>query len=155
MTGHEPQGYLLDTDVISHFTPGRALPAGTPADLPGWFAHQSERLWLSGISLAEIRAGIERARHTGQPAKAAMLDGWIASLILAYGARILALDIAAAHHTGLLIDRARRGGLPAGFADLAIAGTAAAHGLTVLTRNVRHYAPLGVAFHNPFESLPT
>jgi toxin FitB len=40
------------------------------------------------------------------------------------------------------------------FADLAIAATAAAHSLIILTRNLRHFAPLDVPAHNPFEALP-
>jgi hypothetical protein len=41
-----------------------------------------------------------------------------------------------------------------GFPDLAIAATAVAQGLTVLTANLRHFAPLDVPAHNPLESLP-
>jgi len=41
-----------------------------------------------------------------------------------------------------------------GFEDIAIAATAAAHGLTVLTANERHFEPLGVPFANPFKQLP-
>ena len=38
--------------------------------------------------------------------------------------------------------------------DLAIAATAAAHRLTVLTGNTKHFVHLGVPMHNPFEFLP-
>jgi len=42
-----------------------------------------------------------------------------------------------------------------GFADVVIAATARCHGLTILTRNVRHFAPLGAAAVDPFKTLPT
>ena len=67
---------------------------------------------------------------------------------------MLPLDAEAAHETGLLIDRARATGHAPGFADLAIAGIAAARGLTILTRNLRHFAPLGVAAIDPYVTLP-
>ena len=62
--------------------------------------------------------------------------------------------MAAARETGLIADRARARGLAPGFADLAIAGIATAHGLTILTRNLRHFAPLDVPAHDPYAALP-
>ncbi|WP_244876980.1 PIN domain-containing protein [Acidocella facilis] len=41
-----------------------------------------------------------------------------------------------------------------GFADIIIAATAQHHGLTILTRNLRHFEPLGAAVHDPFVRLP-
>lgn len=72
-----------------------------------------------------------------------------------YDERVLPFDVPAARIAGRLSDRARAKGLSPGFPDLAIAATAVAHRLSVLTRNVRHFAPLEIATHNPFESLPT
>jgi predicted nucleic acid-binding protein len=63
-------------------------------------------------------------------------------------------DVAAARVAGTLYDRARSQGRSPGFPDLVIAATAAAHGLTVLTANLRHFTPLGVPAHNPLEPLP-
>ena len=53
-----------------------------------------------------------------------------------------------------MTDAARAAGHTPGLADIAIAATAASRGLTVLTRNVRHFAPLGTRAINPFETLP-
>jgi predicted nucleic acid-binding protein len=71
-----------------------------------------------------------------------------------YGARILPLDAAVARVLGKLSDQARSAGHAPGLADLAIAATAACHGYTVLTRNLRHFRPLAVPSHDPFASLP-
>jgi predicted nucleic acid-binding protein len=52
-----------------------------------------------------------------------------------------------------MLDRARAH--DPGFEDIAIAATAVAHGLTVLTANERHFEPLGVPLANPLKQLPT
>lgn len=41
-----------------------------------------------------------------------------------------------------------------GFADIAIAAIARTHGLTILTRNLKHFAVFDIPAHNPFRSLP-
>jgi len=144
--------YLVDTDVIS---------AGAPAKREGsralvlWMDQNSERLFISTITVAEIAEGIAKARREGSHRKATALTGWLEALLHLYGNRILSFDVAAARIAGILSDRARSKGRSPGFPDLAIAATAAAHGLIVLTANLRHFGPLGVPAHNPLESLPT
>jgi predicted nucleic acid-binding protein len=71
-----------------------------------------------------------------------------------YGSRILPFDGAAATAAGRLLDKARSISQSPGWADIAIAGTAKAHGLTVLTRNLKHFEPLGIACLDPFKQLP-
>jgi predicted nucleic acid-binding protein len=53
-----------------------------------------------------------------------------------------------------LADRARGQGHAPGFGDIIIAATAQAHGLTILSRNIRHFALLNVPVRDPFASLP-
>ncbi len=67
---------------------------------------------------------------------------------------LLVLGSVPAGLAGLLMDRSRAAGHAPGFADLAIAAMAGVHDLTVLTRNMRHFAPLDIPAHDPFESLP-
>lgn len=71
-----------------------------------------------------------------------------------YSRRILPFDLAVARVAGRLSDQARGQGQAPGFADIAIAATARHHGLTILTRNLRHFAPLGVDVIDPFSALP-
>jgi hypothetical protein len=71
-----------------------------------------------------------------------------------YGDRILAFDTSAARLAGELSDRARGQGHAPGFADIIIAATARQHTLTILSRNVRHFEPLGVPVRDPFRELP-
>jgi predicted nucleic acid-binding protein len=103
---------------------------------------------------AEIADGIAKARREGVRRKAADLAGWLEAVLHLYGNRVLPFDVAAARVAGTLSDRARSKGQSPGFPDLAIAATAVTHQLAVLTGNLRHFAPLGVAAYNPLDALP-
>jgi toxin FitB len=143
--------YLVDTDVISAGAPSRRRAS---AALILWIDRNSDRLFLSTITVAEIADGIAKARREGARRKATDLAGWLEAVLHLYGDRILPFDVAAARVAGALSDRARSKGQNPGFPDLAIAATAVIHQLTVLTGNLRHFKPLGVAAHNPLGSLP-
>ncbi len=112
----------------------------------------SDRLYLSAITIAEIEAGIARAVRLGASSKAPALRRWLAAIEHFYASRILSFGIGEARQAGAILDRARAH--DPGFEDIAIAATAAAHGLTVLTANERHFAPLGVPYANPLKELP-
>jgi predicted nucleic acid-binding protein len=142
--------YLVDTDVISASAPAkRREPA-----LLDWMDRNSERLYLSAISVAEIEDGIAKARREGANRKAAQLSQWLDALLHLYAERVLPFDVAAARIAGGLTDLARSKGAAPGFPDVAIAAIAQANGLAVLTRNLKHFAVFGIAVHDPFRSLP-
>ncbi|MGH7000812.1 MAG: type II toxin-antitoxin system VapC family toxin [Stellaceae bacterium] len=143
--------YLIDTDVISAGAPARARSF---ASVKAWMELNSERLFLSVITAAEIEDGIAKARREGARRKAADLAAWFETVLHLYGDKILPFDIGAARIAGRLSDRARGNGHAPGFADLAIAATAVANRLTMLTRNLRHFVPLGVPALDPFAGLP-
>jgi predicted nucleic acid-binding protein len=143
--------FLVDTDVISAGAPSKRQAS---AALILWMDRNSDRLFLSTITIAEIADGIAKARREGVRRKAADLAGWLEAVLHLYGDRVLPFDVAAARVAGTLSDRARSKGQSPGFPDLAIAATAATHQLTVLTGNLRHFTPLGVAAHNPLDALP-
>ncbi|NLS16589.1 type II toxin-antitoxin system VapC family toxin [Rhizobium sp. P40RR-XXII] len=142
--------YLLDTNIVSADAPTkRHVGVGTFA---AWLRANNDRLYLSAITIAEIEAGIARAVRTGATTKAEHLRRWLAAVEHFYAGRILPFGIEEAKHAGLMLDRARAHDL--GFEDIAIAATAAAHGLTVLTANECHFEPLGVPLANPLKQLP-
>ena len=114
----------------------------------------SDRVFLSTITVAEIEDGIAKAVREKSRRKASDLTAWFETVLHLYGDRILPFDIGAARIAGRLSDRARGSGHAPGFADLAIAATAVANRLTVLTRNLRHFVPLGVPALDPFAGLP-
>jgi predicted nucleic acid-binding protein len=143
--------YLVDTNVISEAAPSRRA---APADLVVWMDRHSSVLYLSAVAVAEIEAGIAKARRERSVRKADDLTAWLDTLLHLYGDRVLSFDADTARIAGGLSDLARRQGRPPGLADVIVAATAKRRALTILTRNLRHFSPLGVPAHDPFKSLP-
>ena len=143
--------YLIDTDVISARAPSKAA---LPAALVAWMDENSGDLYISAVSVAEIEAGIARLRRQAAHRRADGLTAWLDTLLHLYAERVLPFEVRAARRAGTLAERARAKGHAPGFADVAIAATANLRGLTILTRNARHFEPLGVQFLDPFVRLP-
>ncbi len=106
------------------------------------------------VTAAEIRAGVAKAAREGAKRKAENLESWWDAIEFLYGDRILPLDLKAATIVGALADRAAAKGRAPGFADIAIAATAEARALVLLTRNTRHFDHICDRVINPFETLP-
>jgi predicted nucleic acid-binding protein len=143
--------YLVDTNVISAGSPAKAAAV---VDVVAWMDAQSDALFLSAVTIAEIEDGIAKARREGAARKADGLAAWLETVLHLYGDRVLAFDVGVARIAGVLSDMARGQGHAPGFADIIIAATARRHRLTILTRNLRHFAPLDVPVLNPFEGAP-
>jgi toxin FitB len=143
--------YLVDTDVIPATAPTGAV---TQAQLTKWMDSHSANLFLSAVTIAELADGIAKARREGASRKAADLSDWLETVLHLYGDRVLAFDAATAEIAGTLSDLARGRGHAPGFADVAIAATARRHGLTMLSRNERHFALMDVAVVNIFDRPP-
>lgn len=140
-------GWLLDTNVISAFGPGkRPIPPGTAA----WFRAQTEALYLSTISAAELEAGIAKLRRGGSDRRADNLRRWLDSVLDDYADRVLIFDLAAARIAGVLGDAAQADRRYPGFGAIAIAAIARARELVLVTLNRRHFDPLGVEIFDPF-----
>lgn len=142
--------YLLDTNIVSADAPAKRK-VGVEV-FAAWVREHSEGFYISTVTIAEIEAGIARCERIGATTKAERLRHWLAAVEHFYAGRILAFGIEEARHAGVILDRARAH--DPGFEDIAIAATAAARSLTVLTANERHFAPLGVPHHNPLTGLP-
>ena len=140
-------GWLLDTDVLSAFAPGRH---SIPPDAAAWFDDRTDELYLSAITAAEIEAGIAKLFRTGATRRAEALGMWFDRIVAVYPDRVLSFDLAAARVAGAFGDAAQATGRHPGFADVAIAATAKAHELVVVTLNQRHFDSLGVEVFNPF-----
>ena len=136
------------------------LSAGAPgrrertAGLVRWMEARSRALFLSTVTVAELTGGFAKLKRAGSISRAARLGEWLDLVLHLYGGRVLPFDVPAARLAGELMDKARAAGHTPGFADIAIAATAASRRLTVLTRNLRHFAPLGVPTTDPFDTLP-
>ena len=137
--------FLIDTDVLSALRKRKRHP-----EIAQWIEKQrSADLYLSVVSVGEIERGIERQQRR-DPVHAHALAAWLDSVLALYGERILAVDLSAARRWGRL-----SGVLGHEGADLLIAATALEHGLTVVSRNVRHFEPTGVAVLDPSATAAT
>lgn len=145
------RGWLLDTSALSRLAPGR--PA-VSHEIAGWLQRQSDRLFVPAIAVAELEAGISKLRRAGSTTRVQALSLWLDELITHYANRVLPFDTLVARRAGALSDVATGQGIHSGFADVAIAAIAIVHGLDVLAQNLRHFARLGVAVHDPFRALP-
>ena len=144
--------YLVDTNVLSAGSPTKARLA---SDLVAWMERNSDCLYLSVITVAEVEDGIAKARRQGATNKADRLAAWLETLLHLYSSRIVPLDVSVARILGRLSDEARGAGQTPALADLTIAATAAARGYVVLTRNLRNFRALAVRTHDPFGTLPS
>jgi predicted nucleic acid-binding protein len=132
--------YLLDTVVLSELRK-RDRDHGVVEWLRG---KPADTIFLSAVTIGEVERGIARQRGK-DPAFAEALSSWLDHTIRSYGERILPVDTVVARRWGHLSARIGNDG-----ADLLIAATALEHDLTVITRNVRHFEPTGVAVIDPF-----
>ena len=146
------KGYLLDTSVVSQLAPGRE--AFVPTPLGAWLQAHHQQLFLPAIAIAEMAQGIGKLRRAGGAERADRLDSWLDGLLATYSDRILPLDAHAARIAGQISDAAIAQGRHPGFADVAIAALAQHAGLLLLTCNLKHFQPLGVACTDPLISLP-
>lgn len=136
--------YLVDTDVISNARKRTRANPGVRR-----FFHDAEAqgrpLFVSAVTIGELRQGLEAVRHRGDLAQANRLARWLRMVTTEYADAILAFDAEIAQVWGRL--RVPHAENPL---DKQIAATALIYGLTVVTRNVPHYEPTGVAVLNPF-----
>jgi predicted nucleic acid-binding protein len=116
--------------------------------MSGWCAGSNEdRIFLSVVSLAEIRCGVERLapgrRHT-------RLDTWLREELPArFERRIVPVDGEVADACGHLLARARQAGRGLGAMDALIAAPCLARDLVLATRNLADFDGLGMALHAP------
>lgn len=136
--------FLIDTSVSSES--GKPIPDERVLD---WLrVTPSPQLFLSAVSVGEHRHGAERLPSSW---RRTLLEGWIEQLLIEFRGRILPVGIEIADRWGRLSAANKAVGREIGVADTLIGATAEVHGLTVVTRNVRHFRHLTVAVLNPWE----
>ncbi|MEO5913340.1 MAG: type II toxin-antitoxin system VapC family toxin [Luteolibacter sp.] len=134
--------FLLDTNVVSEL---RRADKCHP-NVANWQKRVApENSFISVITVMEIRAGIISAHRTN-PQFGIALERWYSDRVLpSFAGRILAVDLLVAEKCGaILAGRSRP------ITDTLIAATAAAHDLTLVTRNVSDFTDAGVHLLNPW-----
>ena len=135
---------LLDTDVVSE--PLRPAP---DARVIEWIdAQPLETLFLSAITVAELRAGL--ALLPGGKRRTGLQQNLEKRVLPLFAGRVLPFDLACTQAYAVLLARARKAGLAIATADGYIAAIAAANGFTVATRDAGPFEAAGVAVIDPW-----
>jgi predicted nucleic acid-binding protein len=139
--------FLLDTNAVSEWVKPRPNPG-----LIDWMESADEdRIFISVISLAELRYGVERLAAGSRRNR---LEQWLSDeLPLRFEGRILPVDNHVADTWGKTVSRSEAVGRPMGAMDAFLAATAETYRLTLVTRNVSHF-PLLKAVLNPWADAP-
>lgn len=134
--------YLLDTNVISELRKGQRADANVTA----WFADVAEEeIFLSVLTIGEIRRGIESVRRR-DPDSAAALDRWLNLLSEAHGERVIPIDRTITEEWGRMSVPE-----PLPVVNGLLAATARVMGLTLVTRNVADIEDTGADLLDPFK----
>jgi toxin FitB len=136
--------YLLDTNVISELISKQPDP-----DVISWIdSLHSENVYLSVITIGEIRNGIEKLPIS---ARKTTLDRWLNNdLLTRFTGRILVLDVTAMLTWGTLIGKLEQSGRVLPALDSLIAALAIHHDCTLATRNEADFLGTGVNIINPW-----
>lgn len=135
---------LIDTNVISELWKAEPYPA-----VLAWIDAQAvETLYLSAITVAELRFGV--ATMPEGKRRSIYQDRLEREVLPAFSGRVLPFDLEASQAYAELMARAKSEGKAIGKADGYIAATAAARALTVATRDVAPFQASGLAVINPW-----
>ncbi|UJB33272.1 type II toxin-antitoxin system VapC family toxin [Chromobacterium sp. Beijing] len=137
--------YLVDTNIVSEARKGGKANAGV---LAFWRSADTDSLYLSAISVGDIRRGIENLKHRGDLKQAGLLEQWLDTITQEFSQRILNFDADCAQVWGKLMSPH-----PQNAVDKQIAAIALIHDLTIVTRNSGDFAGTGVKLLNPFAPI--
>ena len=138
--------FLLDTNVVSEW-----VKPAPDTNVVRWLSEVDEdQVFLSVVSLAEIRRGIE-LMDAGR--RRDRLTNWLnGGLTRRFEGRLLDIDRRTAEGWGIIMARGHKAGLNLASLDAFFAATADVHRLTLVTRNLQHFEKLGIPLLNPWQT---
>ena len=137
-------GWLLDTNVLSELR----RPRPEPKVIAFVAAKPLDSLFISSVTLAEIRFGIELV---GDAARRAELNDWLTHKVRPmFEQRVLPVTEDVMFKWRLLVEGSRKGGHTFSQPDLIIAATALEHGLTIVSRDTAEYERARAPVLNPW-----
>jgi predicted nucleic acid-binding protein len=138
-------GFLLDTNIPSELIRSRPDPR-----VEKWvYAQDETSLYLSVVSIGELRRGFVILAASKRRDE---LERWFENdLLPRFQERLLPVTHSIADRWGVIDAESTLKGTPLNTADGMIAATALQYGLTLVTRNVRDFAGLGVEIFNPWD----
>jgi len=135
--------YLIDTNVISEKRKG---PRADPGVVAFWRQILANEDYLPVQVLGELRRGVEMLKLRGDLPQATLLETWLESVSEEYADRVLAFDSECAHIWGRITASSYQN-----LIDKQIAAMALLYDLTIVSRNIDHFAGMGARVLNPFE----
>jgi predicted nucleic acid-binding protein len=139
--------YLIDTNVISEKRKGPRADLGVVAF---WSRILVNEDFLPVQVLGELRRGVEMLKYRGDLPQAALLGSWLKTVQEEYADRILTFDVESAHLWGRITAASYQN-----LIDKQIAAMALLYDLTIVSRNIDHFAGTGARVLNPFQDSGT
>jgi len=137
---------LLDTNVVSE--PLRHAPE---ARVIAWIdAQPLETLYLSAITVAELRAGV--ALLPAGKRQAALHESLEKRVLPMFAGRVLPFDLSCTHAYAEMLARVRKAGNAIETADACIAAVAIANGFSIATHDTSPFVAAGLAVINPWQA---
>jgi len=134
--------YLLDSNVVSELRKKKNMNYGV-----GNFFQSVDSfdVYLPVQTIGELRRGVENLKHRGDGPQAKKVEAWLNLIVSEYSDRIIGFDDDCAQVWGRLMSPNNQNAV-----DKQIAAIGLIHGMTVVTRNVKHFVGTGVVLTNPF-----
>lgn len=136
--------YLIDTNVISELRKQNRANAGV-INFFDQVLKNKEQLFISVITIGELRRGVDRIRYRGDRQQADLLENWLNNLLDEYAENILDFTVTEAQIWGQLRVPNHENAL-----DKQIAATALTYDLSIVTRNINDFSNCGIQVINPF-----
>jgi len=130
--------FLIDTDVVSELRKKNRADKGV-LNFFQQYQVESDRCFVSSITLGELRRGVELIRVRGDLQQAELLERWLVQVRSDFANRILPIDLDVAELWGKLRVPDATNSI-----DKLISATALINTLTVVTRNIKHFERTGV-----------